>query len=667
MNSGRVHRQFGKYSLLERIGSGGMAEIWRASLKGVDGFEKILVLKKILPRYARNRSFVTMFVQEAKVCSGLQHANIVQIYELGEEAGDYYIAMEYVNGLDLLKVLTRVTRAGRRVPTELCLFIMAEVCKGLAYAHAATDAAGKKLNIVHLDVSPSNILISQDGEVKITDFGVARATVEGQATAGSDRLKGKLGYMSPEQVTGKPIDHRTDLFSIGIIMYEMFTLKRLFFGKNDLETLTNIRDSDIEPRLAKHAHIPPAVADIMRKALSRTVDTRYQTASEIEEAISHYLFDERLRVTRQSLSAFMRELMELKDEPEGDPPALEIGPGTPTSSAAARPPEPRRESVTQVNVPTPRATGPQEIEHSVFEFRNTDGAVFGPITYSNLVNLVKTRAVTSDEDVRVNGADWVSVRDLPALGRFFPPGPTGEQAVPTESGPFLASNTGRLLLRLLHEQRTGRLKVVRGTHRKDVYLRRGKPFHIISNAKTELLGAVLRGMSLVTAEQLEAGVRDIRERGGPLGDALLRVGAIDQAALYRGLETQFREKFLGLFSPRPAVFEYYDGQTPGPEVVPFTLDPIAAVAEGMRRFDLKTLEELAAPILSRIVRVAPEPPFDAGRLRLTPRETRCRTAIEGRPAQLSALLAAADTRPDERQCLLFVVLLLSQSEHIRIA
>ena len=247
--------EFGRFELLERIGVGGMAEVWKARVAGIGGFEKILVVKKILPAFASNKTFIEMLLTEARLCAVLQHTNIVQTFENGEINGQYYIAMEYVNGYDLFKVLSRATQVGRRLPVDLCLFVAAEVAKGLAYAHNAKDTRGNPLNIIHRDVSPSNVLISESGEVKVMDFGVARATMGGNQSDGQSRagvLKGKLGYMSPEQVTGQPFDARSDIFSLGIILYESITLKRLFLGRTDLETLVNIRDARIEHKFRKH-------------------------------------------------------------------------------------------------------------------------------------------------------------------------------------------------------------------------------------------------------------------------------------------------------------------------------------------------------------------------------------------------------------------------------
>ena len=304
---------FGRFELLDRIGIGGMAEVWRARVAGVGGFEKILVVKKILPAFAQNKTFIEMLLAEARLCAVLQHANIVQTYENGEIDGNYYIAMEYVAGPDLFKVLSRSTQVQIRIPTEMCLFIAAEVAKGLYYAHNAKDHYGRPLHIIHRDVSPSNIIISEAGEVKVMDFGVARATPGGQPADNATRsgvLKGKLGYMSPEQVTGQPFDHRSDIFSLGIILYESLTLKRLFLAKTDLETLVNIRDARLEHKFKKHAYIEEPVRDVLRRALARDVNERYPTAMAMHDDIMTLLFQQKIQVSNNALANFITKLFD---------------------------------------------------------------------------------------------------------------------------------------------------------------------------------------------------------------------------------------------------------------------------------------------------------------------------------------------------------------------
>ena len=237
--------RFGQYELLEKIASGGMAEVFRARRTGVEGFRKTVAIKKILPHIADNDEFITMFADEAKLAAELNHPNIVHIYDLGKfQAGGYFIAMEYVEGTDLRSLLVAGRQSGLPMPVPLAVYVASKVASALDYAHRRRDARGEDLHIVHRDVSPQNILISHEGEIKLCDFGIAKADRKVSQTE-SGSLKGKLQYMSPEQAWGKPIDHRSDLFSLGSVLHEMLTGQRLFRGGTDMVVLELVRKAEV--------------------------------------------------------------------------------------------------------------------------------------------------------------------------------------------------------------------------------------------------------------------------------------------------------------------------------------------------------------------------------------------------------------------------------------
>ena len=232
---------FGDYFLLEKLNTGGMAEVYKAKTFGVEGFERIVAVKKILPSIAEDKEFISMFIDEAKIAGQLTHANIAQIFDLGNINDEYYIALEYVPGHDLRVIFDRCVRTGRKLDIGMVCFVVSKICEGLDYAHNKKDANGEPMNIIHRDISPQNILLSYDGECKLIDFGIAKATNKSSATQ-VGILKGKFSYMSPEQVSGKAnIDRRSDIFALGIVLFELLTLKRLFLGQSDFETLEKIR------------------------------------------------------------------------------------------------------------------------------------------------------------------------------------------------------------------------------------------------------------------------------------------------------------------------------------------------------------------------------------------------------------------------------------------
>lgn len=298
---------FGKYQLLEKIATGGMAEVWRARAQGMAGFEKILVIKKILPKLLSNREFIELFIDEARIAVHLLHVNIVQVFDLGEVDGQYFMAMEYVHGLDLSRIISRARHIGP-FPIPLALFVVAEVLKALQFAHDRVDEDGQLMRIVHCDISPQNILISYAGEVKLTDFGISRAAF--QAAEKHKVIRGKYAYMAPEQVEGRTLDGRTDLFSIGIVLYELLTGRRLFKMRTRDETLQRVRKAEVPSPRAFRPEISEDLEGLLLKTLSRKADARYPSAAEMLEALSSLMVREGHRVTNNDVAAYLRQVID---------------------------------------------------------------------------------------------------------------------------------------------------------------------------------------------------------------------------------------------------------------------------------------------------------------------------------------------------------------------
>ncbi len=304
---------FGKYQLIELLARGGMAEVYKAKSHGVEGFEKILVIKRILHEHSSNPKFVEMFIHEAKLAVSLSHANIVQVFDLGRADDSYFIAMEYVAGSDLSTVLKRGRRFGRPLPRELAIFVAAEVAKGLDYAHRRRDAMQRPLHIVHRDISPHNVLISLEGEVKLTDFGIAKArtTVEPKTEAGV--LKGKYAYMAPEQARGEPITPRTDLFALGTLLYEAIAGKNPFQGDSTYDTLKRVRAGWARP-LSEAVHgVPDDLSDAVSRAMAPIPDDRYESAGQMYQDLVQLLYAAGRRVGAPDVAAYMDSLQEVSE------------------------------------------------------------------------------------------------------------------------------------------------------------------------------------------------------------------------------------------------------------------------------------------------------------------------------------------------------------------
>jgi serine/threonine protein kinase len=271
--------------LVNKIGTGGMAELYMARQSGLKGFEKVLAIKRILPHLTQDNEFVTMFIDEAKLAALLSHQNIVLIFDLGHVDTMYYIAMEYVMGKDLRTVLHQAKAKGQPLSISHALLIATKVCSGLDYAHRKKDLSGQDLNLVHRDISPQNILVSYEGEVKLVDFGIAKAASQSTHTQ-AGIIKGKLLYMSPEQAWGKPVDRRSDIFALGAVLYEMLTGHKLFKGDSEFHTLEKVREARVEPPPTKlNADIPPELEAVLLKALAKEPQNRYQSALEFETAL----------------------------------------------------------------------------------------------------------------------------------------------------------------------------------------------------------------------------------------------------------------------------------------------------------------------------------------------------------------------------------------------
>ena len=319
--------RLGRYQLLKKIAVGGMAEIYLARQKGVGGFEKNVVLKRILPQLAETEEFFRMFLDEARIAATLQHPNIVQIYDAGEQDGEHYIAMEYLDGADLLTVWNVLTARETGFPLELALHVVISVAAALHYAHEKENFDGEPLEIVHRDVTPHNVFLTRDGTVKLVDFGIAKASNRTTHTS-YGTLKGKLAYMSPEQCKGEPVDRRSDIYSLGIILYELSTNTRLYTGKSEYTVLKDIVEEDVPLPSSIREDYPTDLEPIVMRALEKAEDDRYQTARELQVDLLDLARSLDLDVTALGLSGFLgsvlkqakREMREREKKRETKPP-----------------------------------------------------------------------------------------------------------------------------------------------------------------------------------------------------------------------------------------------------------------------------------------------------------------------------------------------------------
>src|SRR5262245_695642 len=307
-----------RYRITERVAAGGMAEVFRGVAESMRGFKKNIAIKRILPALTKNKKFVAMFLDEARLSLSLQHANIVQVFDIGHTEDTYFIVMEYVDGCDLKSLLEWRRRISRRVPIANVLYIITEICKGLSYAHELLNPdTGKPLGIVHRDISPPNVLMSKQGEIKVVDFGLAKATSQVEITD-PGVVKGKMSYLSPEAARGEEVDHRADICAVGILLYEMLTGKRLFYGETDYQTVELVRNAKIPPIKPQNPQVEQELEDLVREALAKRKEDRFQNATDIQDALAQYTYSRGLKVISRDIAELVRQCLEDRRAQSGE-------------------------------------------------------------------------------------------------------------------------------------------------------------------------------------------------------------------------------------------------------------------------------------------------------------------------------------------------------------
>lgn len=300
-----------------------MAEVFRGEAVSVQGFKKQVAIKRVLPHLAQNKNFISMFLDEARLGARLSHANIVTVFDIGAADNTYFIVMEFVDGCNLKAVIEEHRQQGRRFPVKEAVFIAMEACKGLSFAHELEDEEGHNLGIVHRDISPPNILISKRGEVKVTDFGLAKATTQLEKTD-PGVVKGKFSYLSPEAALGQPVDARTDVYALGIVLWEMLAGRRLYLGETDYHTVKMVQESKVPSLSRINPEVDAELERVINKALERDVSARYQSARDFLDGLAHYLFSRQLKVTSFDVANLVKWVLDAKQGKAGQKPDQSI-------------------------------------------------------------------------------------------------------------------------------------------------------------------------------------------------------------------------------------------------------------------------------------------------------------------------------------------------------
>lgn len=558
--------RLGDFLVLDRIAVGGMAEVFRGR-RADDPESPVVVLKRLLPHVAEEESGLAMFAEEARLGAYVQHPNVVRLLESGLHRDPPFLALEHVPGCDLLRLMRWLRREGRTLGVSLALHVVDALLCGLEAVHSAHDDAGRALRIVHRDVSPSNVLLSVDGAVKLGDFGIAKAKLRGGLPRNSGGAKGKLGYLAPEQVTGERYDQRADVFAAAVILAELLLGAPLFAGGSELAILLAIRDANVQPftELALEAPLKERIL----AALSKDAARRPASAGAFRATLAPFC--------REPASALRMELAGLVQTASG----AERAPSSlPAPTPAGRnDDELRRFRATTQKVPAQR-----------YVVETSDGRQLGPWTFAQLVEQLTTGALGLEDQIALEGTAAVPLRQQPELVRHLPLStmtPLTSESMAAAEPDIRRSLAKGGFVRALAEtalgRRTGLWLCQHGGVRKEVYVHDGQPEYVASNLAGEMLGEYLCSRGVIRRGELDMALAVLPRFDGRLGETLSALGLVEPVTLVRHIEEQVREKLLDIFLWHAGTAEFYDGVEAPTNRFALDLDAWAMVDEGLAR------------------------------------------------------------------------------------
>jgi serine/threonine protein kinase len=650
---------------LDRIAVGGMAEVYRAAAPALAGEERIIVVKRMLPRLASDASARSMFSEEARLGSHIRHANVVQVLDFGSENEHPYLALEFVQGVDLWRLMRWLTRTGRPLSVPLAVFIGREMLAGLHAVHEATDEKGVRLGVVHRDVSPSNVLLSVHGDIKLGDLGIARSRMREKFpnTSLSERAKGKLGYLAPEQVRGGESDRRADIFSAGVVVAELLMGRPLFAGGSELAVLLAIRDSKVHPFLEFAAALPHGLGEVVVESLAQKPARRHASADLFSSRLLPYQ-TETPEALREQLSQLVLEALDTA--PAKLP--LQVTPTrTMTNPKAFFQQFP--EGSTPITADTfpvlpaenPGAPGP------MYEIRTSGGKRLGPWSFAQVVQAVSTGQLGPLDRTSIDGSPARPLGDIPELARHLPVSTTTSNSISTDaghvrlSGELMPLDDGGIVValgRAALERMTALLLCELGGIRKEIYLKDGVPAFVTSNLAGELLGEYLVAKEVITRGELDMALAVMPRFEGRLGDTLSALGLVEPVVLFRHIGEQVRDKLLDLFMWKSGSCTHYHGVAPPPSGFPLNIDAWDVLDAGLKRRIEGDLERArVAQLRTRRMVPASGPQLASMRLALPLRMKRLLTELD-RPYTAPELMIKLGNDEDPEQPLRDALLLL---------
>jgi eukaryotic-like serine/threonine-protein kinase len=562
--------KFGPFWLEARLAVGGTAEVYVARPLDPNALPSRLVVKRLLPQFVSDPEGRTMFEREGALHAAVHHENVVEVYGFGSAGDEPWLAMELVDGCDLFRLLRRLWGEARTLAPGVAVFVAREVLRGLENVHCACDTAGQPMGIIHRDVTPSNIYLSVDGAVKLGDFGIARSTGRSTMRVGaSAKLKGKFAYLSPEQVSGEPFDHRADLFSVAAVLSEMLIGRALFAGSGQLAVLLAIRDCRIDALRDARARLPVGLFEVLERALARDPGDRTPTAEAFRASLAP--FDSDPNASRSELRALVRWVQSAS--------SVDYMP------AALEPPPPK---VLDRPIPPAHAAKQSDEERTTGEYAPIPSYVvvgtgnrLGPWTFARLVEGLATGQVGRGDLVDYLGRGLQPLENIEDLARFLPSGTATTNRLAGVSAPEIQDEVSSttlvtILARVVETEATGVLfaegltESRRGLSddaapkeggRKELYFVGGKLHHVSSSNASELLGEYLVRRKVISREELDFALAVLPRYGGRMGDTLIALGLVGSLEIFRAIRDQGRDRLIDLFQWQAGKLSFYSGQT----------------------------------------------------------------------------------------------------------
>jgi serine/threonine-protein kinase len=588
--------------LIRKLGSGGMSEVFLARPLDPRRAHERYALKKLLPDLVGIPNFVQLFRAESDISSRLDHPNVVRVVASGVVGDEFYMLTEYVEGLDCWRLTRRLARQVRTLDLADVARVVSATLEGLAYLHELAGPDGRPLGIVHRDISPSNILVSRRGDVKVGDFGIALIPSRELEERRRARLRGKIRYLSPEQVRGLPLDARSDLFAVGVLLAELIIGRSPFRGQTDIALLLNIRDVRLHLAEDLDERTPPALRGVLMRALSRDPCDRYADARAMLRDLVAFAEASDLDPSAERLALTVESL--LKPGDVGDE-AISRETLTPAMHAPIAPRARRAEEQTPA---TP-----------VLEFRvrpAVGGRDLGPVSYAELVEMVIHEKIGPEDRIDSGGGTWRRLADVPEIRRHLPlltPTTTRIEGpgIPDRQGDLEHDGTAAVFLLVLRGRETGLLVFDSGAVRKEVYVEGGHPVYASSNLPSELLGEFLVGRKVLSRLELEMALAMLPRYDGHLGDTLVALELVDPLTLFEHITEQVRYKIVNLYGWRSGAWTLFRGVTCEKRIFPLSTSGADLLREGIHTgYALDEIEAWWGTVRSRRVAnaLAPDPP-----------------------------------------------------------